>query len=92
MGVHAPLSSARADFSINDGMYARNRPLPLCEYSVGHAVEKEEGERADIVAHSVYRGSTHPVGCPHQQCKWYGLATELIQQREEPIFLTQYEY
>jgi hypothetical protein len=33
-GRAPPPSPARADFTLNYGMYARNRPLPLCVYSV----------------------------------------------------------
>jgi hypothetical protein len=39
-GVHPPPSLARADFY--DGMYARNRHLPFCVYSVGEAKESQE--------------------------------------------------
>jgi hypothetical protein len=34
VGVHPPPPPSWADFTIYDGMYARNKPLSLCLYSV----------------------------------------------------------
>ncbi len=40
VGVHPPSSAAWANFSINDGMYARKRALPLYVFSVVKSLYK----------------------------------------------------